>query len=159
MVNSLTSYNLWDFKFSRRRVWCSELSSGLYCRNNHFTRQYNPEDSSECLILCPHARRLIQRWSSGYGTWAPGDLNYLTPISAMCRVRHEAANVLLGQGYHTPRGAAWSNDGMMTRRRENMITCEISGSNGGEYEEESVLGYNAVQSRSRPTFQRCLLPP
>jgi uncharacterized membrane protein YkvI len=22
----------WDFKFSRRRVWCSELSSGLYCR-------------------------------------------------------------------------------------------------------------------------------
>jgi hypothetical protein len=23
---------LWDFKFSRRRVWCSELSSGLYCR-------------------------------------------------------------------------------------------------------------------------------
>jgi hypothetical protein len=23
---------MWDFKFSRRRVWCSELSSGLYCR-------------------------------------------------------------------------------------------------------------------------------
>jgi hypothetical protein len=23
---------VWDFKFSRRRVWCSELSSGLYCR-------------------------------------------------------------------------------------------------------------------------------
>jgi hypothetical protein len=23
---------LWDFKFSRRRVWCSELSSGIYCR-------------------------------------------------------------------------------------------------------------------------------
>jgi hypothetical protein len=21
-----------DFKFSRRRVWCSELSSGIYCR-------------------------------------------------------------------------------------------------------------------------------
>jgi hypothetical protein len=21
-----------DFKFSRRRVWCSELSSGMYCR-------------------------------------------------------------------------------------------------------------------------------
>jgi hypothetical protein len=46
------------------RSWedCSELSSGLYCRvslmmeavrtsetsvDNHFTRQYNPEDSSE----------------------------------------------------------------------------------------------------------------
>jgi hypothetical protein len=25
-------YDSWDFKFSRRRVWCSELSSGLYCR-------------------------------------------------------------------------------------------------------------------------------
>jgi hypothetical protein len=24
--------HMWDFKFSRRRVWCSELSSGLYCR-------------------------------------------------------------------------------------------------------------------------------
>jgi hypothetical protein len=23
---------MWDFKFSRRRVWCSELSSGIYCR-------------------------------------------------------------------------------------------------------------------------------
>jgi hypothetical protein len=25
-------FPMWDFKFSRRRVWCSELSSGLYCR-------------------------------------------------------------------------------------------------------------------------------
>jgi hypothetical protein len=23
---------MWDFKFSRLRVWCSELSSGMYCR-------------------------------------------------------------------------------------------------------------------------------
>jgi hypothetical protein len=23
---------VWDFKFSLRRVWCSELSSGIYCR-------------------------------------------------------------------------------------------------------------------------------
>jgi hypothetical protein len=23
---------MWVFKFSRRRVWCSELSSGIYCR-------------------------------------------------------------------------------------------------------------------------------
>jgi hypothetical protein len=23
---------MWDFKFSRRRVWCPELSSGKYCR-------------------------------------------------------------------------------------------------------------------------------
>jgi hypothetical protein len=27
-----TCTHLWHFKFSRRRVWCSELSSGLYCR-------------------------------------------------------------------------------------------------------------------------------
>jgi arylamine N-acetyltransferase len=57
--------NIWDFKFSRRRVWCSELSCGMYCRvkwlslmmeavrtsktsvDNHFTRQYIPEDNSE----------------------------------------------------------------------------------------------------------------
>jgi hypothetical protein len=25
-------YSLRDLKFSRRRVWCSELSSGIYCR-------------------------------------------------------------------------------------------------------------------------------
>jgi hypothetical protein len=41
------SGSVWDFNFSRQRVWCSELSSGLYCRVNWFTRQYNPEDSSE----------------------------------------------------------------------------------------------------------------
>jgi hypothetical protein len=40
-------YSLLNSDFS-----CSELSSGLYCRvkclvDNHFTRQYNPEDSSE----------------------------------------------------------------------------------------------------------------
>jgi hypothetical protein len=27
-----TYYIPWDFKFSRRLVWCSELSSGIYCR-------------------------------------------------------------------------------------------------------------------------------
>jgi hypothetical protein len=62
---------VWDFKFSRRRVWCSELSSGIYCRvkwlstdvsfipddggsthlwnvgRQSFTRQYISEDNSE----------------------------------------------------------------------------------------------------------------
>jgi hypothetical protein len=56
----------WDFKFLWQRVWCSELSSGTYCRvkwlstdvsevrtasetsvDSHFTRQYIPEDNSE----------------------------------------------------------------------------------------------------------------
>jgi hypothetical protein len=55
----------WDLKFSWQRVWCSELSSRIYCRvkwlstdvsevrtsetsvDNHFTRQYIPEDNSE----------------------------------------------------------------------------------------------------------------
>jgi hypothetical protein len=55
-----------DFKLSRQRVWCSELSSGLYCRvnwwrqhiplktsvDNYFTWQYIPEDKSEL-----HTRR------------------------------------------------------------------------------------------------------
>jgi hypothetical protein len=27
-----TKEPIWDFKFSRRRVWSSELSSGMYCR-------------------------------------------------------------------------------------------------------------------------------
>jgi hypothetical protein len=62
-------YFMWDFKFSRRLVWCSELSSGIYCRvkllstdgipddggstylwnvgQQYFTRQYIPEDNSE----------------------------------------------------------------------------------------------------------------
>jgi hypothetical protein len=56
----------WYFKFSWRRVWCSELSSRMYCHvkwlltdvsevrtasetsvDNHFTWQYIPEDNSE----------------------------------------------------------------------------------------------------------------
>jgi hypothetical protein len=65
VLNSLLC--MWDFKFSRRRVWCSELSSLIYCRvkwlstdvsevrtasiirsvDIHFTRQYIPEDNSE----------------------------------------------------------------------------------------------------------------
>jgi hypothetical protein len=67
----------WDFKFSRRRVWCSELSSGMYCRvkeavrtsetsvDNHFTRQYNPEDSSELheFLLKIMIVLLFQYWS------------------------------------------------------------------------------------------------
>jgi len=32
VLRCVIMYYLWDFKFSRRRVWCSELSSGLYCR-------------------------------------------------------------------------------------------------------------------------------
>jgi hypothetical protein len=31
LVQAETEATMWDFKFSRRRVWCSELSSGLYC--------------------------------------------------------------------------------------------------------------------------------
>jgi hypothetical protein len=62
------NYILWDFKFSRRRVRCSELSSGIInimssgmleaVRTsetpvyNHFTRQYIPEDNSEQTTFC-----------------------------------------------------------------------------------------------------------
>jgi hypothetical protein len=64
---------MWDFKFSRQRVWCSDLSSGIYCRvkllstdvsevcaaptsemsvDNYFTWQYIPEDKSELHTRC-----------------------------------------------------------------------------------------------------------
>jgi hypothetical protein len=31
-TNQPTNLPVWDLKFSRRRVWCSELFSGMYCR-------------------------------------------------------------------------------------------------------------------------------
>jgi hypothetical protein len=39
------NHSLWDFKFSRRRVWCSGLSSGMYClwnvgRQSFYTAVY-----------------------------------------------------------------------------------------------------------------------
>jgi hypothetical protein len=44
--------NMWDFKFSRRRVWCSELSSGLYCRTHPWWwRQYAPLKRRSTIIL------------------------------------------------------------------------------------------------------------
>jgi hypothetical protein len=41
---------MWDFKFSRRRVWCSELSSGIYCRVKWW-RQYAPLKRRSTIIL------------------------------------------------------------------------------------------------------------
>jgi hypothetical protein len=32
MCHCSFSVFMWDFKFSRQQVWCSELSSGMYCR-------------------------------------------------------------------------------------------------------------------------------
>jgi hypothetical protein len=60
-----TVFLLWDFKFSQRRVWSSDLSSGMYfirammeaartsetSVDNYFTRQYIPEDKSELVFL------------------------------------------------------------------------------------------------------------
>jgi hypothetical protein len=31
-IDAASTDAMWDFKFSWQRVWCSELSSGLYCR-------------------------------------------------------------------------------------------------------------------------------
>jgi hypothetical protein len=43
---------MWDFKFSRRRVWCSELSSGMYCiRDPWWWRQYAPLKRQSTIIL------------------------------------------------------------------------------------------------------------
>jgi hypothetical protein len=58
----VTSY-LWDFKFSRRRVWSSVSSLIMEAArtsetsvDNYFTRQYIPEDNSE---LQPHTSTQI----------------------------------------------------------------------------------------------------
>jgi hypothetical protein len=57
------------------------------------------------------------------------------------------------------------NDSMELRIEAVSTFCEhdegreVSGSHGGQYERDRLLGYNAVLSRtSRPTFQRCVLP-
>jgi hypothetical protein len=43
--------------------------------------------------------------------------------------------------------------------RKIPIPCEISGSHGGEYEDDCLLGCCVVESgRSLPKFQRFLLP-
>jgi hypothetical protein len=51
---------MWDFKFSRRRVWCSELPSGIYCRVKWLStdvthpwwwRQYAPLKRRSTIIL------------------------------------------------------------------------------------------------------------
>jgi hypothetical protein len=55
-----TPEEMWDFKFSRRRVWCSELSSGMYCRVKWLStdvlevrtwRQYAPLKRRSTIIL------------------------------------------------------------------------------------------------------------
>jgi hypothetical protein len=48
---------LWDFKFSRRRVWCSELSSGLYCRVKWLST-----DVSEVSFSAGHGNHLSTPW-------------------------------------------------------------------------------------------------
>jgi hypothetical protein len=43
---------MWDFKFSRRRVWCSELSFGLYeWSHPWWWRQYAPLKRRSTIIL------------------------------------------------------------------------------------------------------------
>jgi hypothetical protein len=39
------------------------------------------------------------------------------------------------------------------------VNCEILGSHSGKYEDDSILGYSAVWCQSRPSSQRCVLPP
>jgi hypothetical protein len=44
-------FEMWDFKFSRRRVWCSELSSGLNIIHPWWWRQYVPLKRRSTIIL------------------------------------------------------------------------------------------------------------
>jgi hypothetical protein len=43
--------------------------------------------------------------------------------------------------------ASWRNEGnrfVKCNMRKKLVLCEISGSHGGEYEVQSLLGYSAV---------------
>jgi hypothetical protein len=46
---------LWDFKFSRRRFWCSELSSGLYCLHGSTTQKTALNIITAC---CPFSKKI-----------------------------------------------------------------------------------------------------
>jgi len=48
-----THFKLWDFKFSWRRVWSSDLSSGMYCRvkSPWWWRQHVPLKRLPTIIL------------------------------------------------------------------------------------------------------------
>jgi hypothetical protein len=78
----------WYFKFSRRRVWCSELSSGLYCRVKWLSTDVSevrtasiiiiPEDSSErpsgCFRQCAQDEIFVRKrseggWRQEHGQW------------------------------------------------------------------------------------------
>jgi hypothetical protein len=43
---------VWDFKFSRRRVWCSELSSGIYCRVKWLSTDVSEVSQKTTLNIC-----------------------------------------------------------------------------------------------------------
>jgi hypothetical protein len=61
--------------------------------------------------------------------------------------------------YYFFQGNKQSNQTNRQTSKKRFLCCEISGSHGGECEDYSLPGCSAVRSRSRPTFQRCILPP
>jgi hypothetical protein len=89
------------------------------------------------------------------------------PLHATFRIHNELWNPLSGSerqkvGHRVCHSGfivsqcivAWLTDTLI-----QYSTGEISGSHGGEYEDDCLLGCCAVLSgRSLPTFQRCLLP-
>jgi hypothetical protein len=57
----LIRFRMWDFKFSRRRVWSSEMSSGMYCRVKQLSTDVS-EVRVASIITAVHPRR--QFWTS-----------------------------------------------------------------------------------------------
>jgi hypothetical protein len=58
---TITNINLWDFKFPRRRVWSSDLSSGLCCRDDGGS-MYLWNVGRQLFYTAVHPRRQI--WTS-----------------------------------------------------------------------------------------------
>jgi hypothetical protein len=63
--------SLWDFKFSRRRVWSSSslimeaVRTSETSVDNYFTRQYIPEENSEFLdLIYTFGRTPLGEWST-----------------------------------------------------------------------------------------------
>jgi hypothetical protein len=59
VIKFLTWRRLWEFKFSRRRVWCSELSSGIYCHVKWLST-----DASEV-----HTASITHLWRQFWTSW------------------------------------------------------------------------------------------
>jgi hypothetical protein len=64
---------LWDFKFSRQRVWCSELSSGIYCHVNLLSTDVSEVRRSKIILHGSISQKTILNTISGF-VCCPSDI-------------------------------------------------------------------------------------